>query len=108
MRARFHAVHTERAIHVARLFRLEQIQFTSPRAAVAPNAIVSFTRIANLGAADPHLSGRYERTHKMELPDGTDILAKAGATKEPVDKHRGEKVSCHDPGSKPRTVPDAV
>ena len=87
------AVEAERAVHVARLPRLEQVQLAAGNAVAAADAVLGPARRADVRVAHLDFQRRDQRLHEVELADRADILAEGGAAKEAVDRRRQPRSS---------------
>ena len=100
-----HAVQAERAVHVPGFLRDVQVELASALLGVAAQAIVRDAGGADTPLLQPHLERRDERAHELELPDGADVLAEAGAAEQRVDDEGADEVGHDDPGGPERAVP---
>ena len=105
VRTRMYTVHTERAVHVAFLFRLKEFQFTASLLGSSSDAIKGLATAANIRLSDFHLERRKQRLNKMELADRTNVFAKASTLKKSIDQNGRQEIRENDPGSQPWTVP---
>jgi hypothetical protein len=85
---------------------LEELEFAPPLRGVSLDAIERPAGGANVRASYFDLERRSEGLDKVELPDGTHKLAKAGSSKKPVDGQCGDKITKDDEGGDTRLIPE--
>ena len=71
-------IEAERAVHVARLPGLVQLELTAGNVLSATDAVLGPAGRAHFAVADPHFQRRGQRLHEVELADGAEVLAKGG------------------------------
>src|SRR5258708_669744 len=99
------AVEAERAVHIARLPRLEQVQFAAGYSISTTDAVLGSAPRADFRIANLHFQWGNERLHEVKLADWTDIFTKRGAPKETVDDKGCEEVADRNPSGPPGTIP---
>ena len=107
VRAGVDTVEAERAVHVARLPRLEQVQLAAGDVVSPADAVLGPARRADDRVAHLDFQRRDQRLHEVELADRADILAEGCAAEEAVDDEGGREVGQDDPGGPPGTVPES-
>ncbi len=112
VRAGVNAVQAERAIHVSNLAGLKQSEFAAAnrhqirnRLPSATDAVLGMAARANILLAHFHFERRKCGSHKVELSDGANKLAKRSVFEKPVDHENGKKVGNDQPGRPPRRRP---
>ena len=106
MRAGVDTVEAERAVHVARLPGLEQVQLASGNVISAADAVLGPARRADVRVAHLDFQRRNQRLHEVELADRADILAERRTAEEAVDDEGRREVGQDDPGGPPGAVPE--
>ena len=106
VRAGVDAVEAERAIQVALLARLEEMQLAAGDGVAAANALFGRARCADGRLADLDFQRRDQRLHEVELADRADVFAERRAAEEAVDDERRDEIADRDPGRQPGAVPE--
>src|SRR6202044_1790182 len=95
----------ERAVEVAHLLWNVELELAATLRLIAADAVARLAARADRLALRAQLKRRDHRGDEVELPDGADVLAKAGALEDRVDHQRAEDVGEQEEGGRARRIP---
>ena len=100
-----HACQAERAVEVASLGRLQQIERAARQFAASVQTIFRLAGHADARLAHADFQRREERVDKVELSDRANVFAKRAVAKQAIDRERRHEVADRQPCGPCRPVP---